>query len=105
MQLATQQRILVNEIETVADEIEISRDKAQLKEEAKNIGLTFLRINENANPVTVGRASFFIALRRVDPKANHAAARITNNNGHRNKWWFYLYPVIERTIESGKIHG
>ena len=99
MQQAVRQRILASEIDTVAEDLQIPRNKDKLKQQAKEIGLSFLSINRNANPVTVGRASFFIALRKTDAQASkNAVPKITRNNGHTNKWWFYLYPVIERTI-------
>ena len=102
---SSRQAILADEIDTVAEEIGPCSDKDLVKGEAKSIGLAFLDHDKNVSPVTVGRASFFIALRKVDPSAEEKAWVITNNNGHFNKSWFYLYQVIERTVFGGSHSG
>ena len=70
----------------------------ELKERAIIIAKAFLKFNKHVNPITLARASFYIALKERDPLAYKKIELITNNGGRKNYWWRYLVSPIEKSL-------
>jgi hypothetical protein len=89
------QDILTKEIEEIA-EIVGDQITEEVKEKAIRIALNYFLQNINADPQTLARASFYIALKKYKCNAEKSVNTLINNNGKQNHWWLYVVPLIEK---------
>jgi hypothetical protein len=87
------------EISSIAVTLRIASDNA-LKKDALSIARSFLEINNCADPVTLARASFYLALKRAKMAPENKVKQIVHNNGSQNRWWVQLLPVLINHIGS-----
>jgi L-rhamnose mutarotase len=93
--IASSSLILIrSEIESVSRALALGEDKG-LERNAMAIAERFLQWNKVADPITVARASFYVALKQVDDSANEKVDAIIRNNGKKNRWWLYVAPMME----------
>ena len=86
-----------NEIYSICALIDVvDRDSFCLR--AEKIATSFLRENELINPITLARSSCYIALKEISSEPETQIEVIRYNNGHENKWFMHLVPVIEKRL-------
>ncbi len=73
--------------------VESNRD---MIERAMTIAADFLKTNSLTEPITLARASFYIAIKDCEGLTEKEIKILIHNNGKTNRWWMYLVPLIER---------
>jgi len=89
--------IISTEIEEISKTIESSL-KEKIKEKALEIAFEYLQKNAKSDPVTLARASFYIALKEYKCVTEKNVNQLINNNGKRNRWWLYIIPLVEKGL-------
>lgn len=89
--------IVRKEIASIAQAIGVGSDE-ELKQSAMNVAKSFLETNELAEPITLARASFYVALKKNRPHPEREVKSIIHNNGTPNRWWIYLVPIMEKSL-------
>ncbi|MCJ7759667.1 hypothetical protein MUP59_00790 [Candidatus Bathyarchaeota archaeon] len=95
MLLESSMDIIRKEVKSIADAV-ITDSKETLKKDAESIAQCFLLANSLADPVTLARASFYLALKDNRMRCKDSVKKIIHNNGTKNEWWTYLVPVLEK---------
>jgi len=90
------------EIRTISKILEIDTSEEEFIKRAEEIAFYFLNINELINPITLARSSCYLALKQHSKNPETQIHLIRNNNGHENKWFVYLAPIMEKEIETMK---
>lgn len=94
----TSGEVVRQEISAIAGATGVS--SKQVAEDALKVARSFLALDELAHPVTLARASFFIALKKSVKNPEGKIQAIIHANGQPDRWWVYLVPVIERQIAT-----
>jgi hypothetical protein len=99
--IASSSLVLVRrEIESVSRALAVDTN-TELEQNAMAIAERFLQWNKVADPITVARASFYVALKHKDRAANEKVDAIIRNNGKTNRWWLYIAPMMEDVSSTG----
>jgi len=93
--------VISEEIEGISKTID-NRLKEEIKVKALEIAFEYLKNNANSDPVTLARASFYIALKEYKCAAEKNVNQLINNNGKRNRWWLYIIPLVERALVENR---
>jgi hypothetical protein len=93
-----QQILLSKEIDELAGIISNSFTH-EVKENARKIAFDYFNENTNADPDTIARASFYIALKEYKCDAEKSAKVLVTDGGKKNSWWLYIVPIIERCLK------
>lgn len=101
-QIARISKIIVyNEIVSISETIGVELNRSVIEENARKIALDFLEENRLTEPVTLARASFYIAMKdSLNPTLENIKSLI-HNNGKTNRWWIYLAPLVEKYSKRG----
>lgn len=95
MLLESSMDIIRKEVKSIADVVSAD-SKETLTKDAESIAQCFLQANILADPVTLARASFYLALKDKRMSSKDSIKRIIHNNGTKNEWWTYLVPVLAK---------
>lgn len=87
--------IVLEEIFSIGKEIGVE-SKREIIENAQKIASDFLKNNNLTEPITLARASFFVAMKESERLTEKEIMSIIHNNGKTNRWWLYLAPLVER---------
>jgi len=68
-------------------------------ESAIKIAKSFLKANKLIEPITLARASFYIAAKEQQELTKEKIRSLIHNNGTTNRWWMYLVPLVERNLK------
>lgn len=85
------------EIKEIAT-ITCRENEADIEEMATKIAFEFFEKHINSDPITVARASLFIALKKHQCTSEENVSILINNNGKKNRWWLHLLPIIEKQL-------
>ena len=103
MRLIYGQELLTKEISEIAD-IVGNELTEEVKERATKIAFDYYKDNENTDPETVARASFYIALKEFKCNPENSVYLIINNHGKRNRWWLYVVPLVKNTRGANNLN-
>lgn len=95
------QEILTKEIDEIADIVGSNLTK-EIKETATRIAIEYIQQNVHADPETLARASFYIALKEYKCNPEKSVNAIITNHGKENRWWLYMAPLLEKQVGSKK---
>jgi len=87
------------EVTSIAETIGAGSDEG-LKQKAMGIAKSFLKSNKLVEPVTLARASFYLALKDNDSHPERTIKSIIHNSRTTNRWWMYLLPTMEKDLTS-----
>ena len=68
----------------------------EIVENAKRIAMGFLKENDLTEPITLARASFYVAIKESVGVTDEIIKLLIHNNGKTNRWWMYLVPFVEK---------
>lgn len=74
--------------------------ESEVEEMAQKIAFDFFENHTHSDPVTVARASLFIALKNYKCTSEKTVQILINNNGKMNRWWLRLLPIIEKRMKE-----
>jgi len=67
----------------------------RIVEEAARVGNAFLRSNPRTDPTTLGRVSFYVAMKQFRFSEEECMELLFERRGKNNIWWTYLIPLVE----------
>jgi len=88
------------EINSIAEALGAGSNET-LKRNAMTTAKSFLKTNKLADPITLARASFYVALKKTGENAEEKVKLIIDNNGNTNRWWLYIIPMLEKHFPIG----
>ena len=93
------ENLISEEIDSIIQTL-YGEKKDELRNDAETIAKSYLKLNGLADPITLARSSFYIAMKKVDENPTSKIKIIKNNNGKMNKWWIHLVPIIENQLKN-----
>jgi len=87
--------IVDKEIISISKAIDVEADR-DIIEKAMKIATDFLNANSLTEPITLARASFYIAIKDSQRLTQEGIKLLIHNNGKTNRWWMHLAPLVER---------
>lgn len=94
------ENIAYDEIISIGKEIDLESNP-DIIESAKKIASDFLKENNLTEPITLARASFYVAVKESLELTEENIKSLIHNNGKTNRWWIYLAPLVEKHSKRG----